>query len=111
MIIKKFKNGNINLKLQKEDIEDGQIDENVYHDEMFMDDLYIHIDYNGDKWIADYNTGRAYYLGSYLLQNPLKSLLDTLYDFHKDNKVYKLEPITDEEALKEIFTLDLDNEE
>ena len=89
-MIKKFKNGKILLKPDKMDIlEDGSIDESFYHDDMFIQDLYIN-QINGYQYIVDFNTGLVYELGSYLLQNPLKYILDEL---EENGKMY-LYPLT-----------------
>ena len=111
MIIKKFKNGSINLRLQSEDIENGVVNEDVYHDEMFMEDLYLHCDDGGTNYLIDYNTQRAYYLGGYLLQNPLKELLEILKTTYTRKITWKLYPMTDKTMEKEIFQEILDNEE
>ena len=89
MIIKKFKNGKILLKTEKADFKNNIIDENIYHNSMFMESLCID-QINGYNYITDFNTNRVYDLGSYLLQNPLKFLLDTLTE---KKKMYLL-PLT-----------------
>lgn len=82
-MIKKFKNGKILLKPDKIDIlDDGSIDENFYHDDMCFSDLYIN-QINGYMYIVDFNTSLVYELGSYLLQNPLKYILDELEEHGK----------------------------
>lgn len=77
--IKKFKNGKIVIRLEKkyDVLTDGTISESVYHTDMFFSDLCIE-QINGYQYIVDCNTQRVYELGSYLLQNPLKWILDTL---------------------------------
>ena len=86
MKIKKFRNGKIKLTVEpKHDIEykintkefDTKISESVYHNDMFFADLYIN-QINGYQYITNHNTQRVYELGSYLMQNPLKWLLDEL---------------------------------
>lgn len=76
-MIKKFKNGKILLKPEKIDFDGKTLSENFYHDDMFFSDLYIN-QINGYQYIVDFNTSLVYDLGSYLLQNPLKWLLETL---------------------------------
>jgi len=85
-IIKKFKNGKILVSIQKNyDIqEDKSIDENIYHDDFLMSDLYIN-QINGYQYLVDYNTSTVYELGSYLCQNPLKGILEELQE---KNKMY-----------------------
>jgi hypothetical protein len=95
MIIKKFKNGKLLLKTQKEDFNNTEnlIDDGIYHDDMFMQDLSIN-QINGYQYITDFNTNRVYELGSYLMQNPLKYLLDEL----TENKKMYLKPVTKKES-------------
>ena len=84
-IVKKFKNGKI--KIQLDYMNEGttaQEIESVYHDDMFMSDLYIN-QANGYSYLVDFNTGLVYELGSYLMQNPLKQILDELLE---KNKIY-----------------------
>lgn len=107
MIIKKFKNGNINLKLESCDIEDNIVDENVYHDDMFMHDLYIEQGEDGYNYILDHNKQLVYYLGSYMVQNPLKWILDTLKDAYDNGKTVKIYPMDNKNLYQEI----LDNQE
>ena len=92
-MIKKFKNGKILLKPDKSDFTNGVLDENFYHDEMFFSDLSIN-QINGYQYITDYNQSRVYELGSYLMQNPLKWLLDELQE---NGKLY-LYPLTKRES-------------
>ena len=95
MIIKKFKNGKVKLQVEKCDrLSDGTVDENVYHDDMCCDDLYIH-QINGYQYVVDFNTSTVYELGSYLLQNPLKWILDIL---EEEGRMY-LYPLTKRESL------------
>jgi hypothetical protein len=84
--IKKFSNGKIKVTIQKEyDIlSNGSIDENVYHDDFFMSDLSIN-QINGYQYLVDYNTQLVYEMGSYLMHNPLKFILDTLQE---NGKIY-----------------------
>ncbi len=108
MIIKKFNNGKLSLSLEKCDIENGEVDENVYHDEMFMEDLYLESVF--DEWyLLDYNTSRAYYIGSHRVQNPLKWMLDILKECYEENRVYHLRP-EDEGDSKIIINKSLDGE-
>lgn len=89
MKITKFKNGKIKLELEPSDFDDqGNVREEVYHNDMFMYDLFIE-QINGYQYIVDANTQRVYELGSYLallvylLQNPLEYLLDELKEHGK----------------------------
>lgn len=92
-MIKKFKNGKILLKPCKNDFESGVLNENFYHDEMFMSDLYIN-QINGYQYIVDFNTLLVYEIGSCLLQNPLKFILETL----EANKKMYLYPLSKKES-------------
>ena len=82
----KFKNGKIKVEVQKNyDINsDGSINENVYHDDMFMCDLYLN-QINGYQYLVDFNTSLVYELGSYLMQNPLVYILNELQE---NSKIY-----------------------
>lgn len=96
-MIKKYKNGNITLRAEKSDFDgDGNVKESFYHDDMFMRDLYIENTDDGTCYIIDYNTNKAYLFGSYLMQNPLKLLLDRL----KECPMIKLYPLLNEDSLK-----------
>lgn len=92
-MIKKFKNGKILLSVTKSDFDGGSVSENFYHDEMFYSDLYIN-QINGYQYITDFNTGLVYEIGSYLLQNPLKYILDEL----TENKKMYLYPLTKKQS-------------
>lgn len=78
-MIKKFKNGKVVLSKLKKEI----IDESFYHDDMFWKDLYIQ-QINGYLYLVDFNTSLVYNMGSYLLQNPLKYLIDSI---NSDGKI------------------------
>lgn len=98
-MIKKFKNGKILLKPDTmEDIKN----ESFYHDEMFMADLYLN-QINGYMYIVDFNRSLVYELGNYLLQNPLKYILDELMEH---GKMY-LYPLSKNESLS--LLQDLEN--
>lgn len=78
-MIKKYKNGFVTLKPNKDDyMRNGEVDENFYHDTMFMADLYINQLPDFDWYLVDYNKYLIYHLGSYLMQNPLKELMELL---------------------------------
>lgn len=107
MKIKKFKNGKIKMALESNDkfyYGDGNggynIDE-MYDSEITMKDIYIQ-QINGYQYYVDFNTGLVYEMGSYLLQNPLKYLLDCLIE----GSVY-LYPLTKAES--ESLLEDLEN--
>ena len=95
MDIKKFKNGKIKMSVQRDyDInDDGSINENVYHDDMFMADLSLN-QINGYMYITDFNTQLVYELGSYLMQNPLKFLLEEM----EEKSVLYFYPLTKKES-------------
>ncbi len=82
MDIKKFKNGKIKMSIQRDyDInDDGSINENVYHDDMFMSDLSFN-QINGYMYLIDQNTQNVYDLqnhGYSIMMNTLVQLLDEL---------------------------------
>ena len=82
-MIKKFRNGKLVLRVEKDDLnEDGTAGETFYHNEMFMSDLYIN-QINGYQYLVDWDKSLVYELGSYLVQNPLKWLLDELAERKK----------------------------
>ena len=82
-MIKKFKNGKLVLKVEKDDFEkDGTVRESFYHDDMFFEDLYIN-QINGYHYLVDFNKSLVYDLGSYLMQNPLKYILEELGEYGK----------------------------
>ena len=78
-MIRKFKNGNIVLDI-REDIKKGYYEktidgiENFYHNEMYMEDLYIN-QINGYLYIVDFNKRLVYDLPRGYL-NFLKELLN-----------------------------------
>lgn len=64
MKILKFKNGNLNLKLEpnydKSKYSDYTLDEILNNDDLFMNNLYFKVDDGGTLWIIDYNKKLAY---------------------------------------------------
>lgn len=95
-IVKKEEENNLNillLRLDAEDInKDGQVNENVYHDEMFMSDLYIE-EREGypTPFIMDYNKSLAFnFFSPYIC---FKSALSELLDQLKDNYNNSSEPL------------------
>ena len=63
MKITKFKNGNLNLKLEPEYDKFGDeytLDEILNNHDMFMNDLYFKVDGAGVLWIIDFNKNLAY---------------------------------------------------
>lgn len=97
--IKKFKNGKLAFRVDKNYsiTKDGELDENYYHDGMFMNDLSLN-QINGYIYLVDFNTQTVYEIGSYLVQNPLKYLLDTILEHHKAGKVFYLHPLSKKES-------------
>ena len=89
-MIKKFKNGNINLCI-KEDLKNGYYDhnniENFIHNEMFMEDLHIEI-INGYLYILDMSNNSLYELGfitiDVFLNELLKGYAIKLYELDKE---------------------------
>ena len=89
-MIKKFKNGNINLSI-KEDLKNGYYDynnvENFIHDEMFLDGLYINI-IGGYLYVLDTSNYNLYELGfitiDVFLSELLKGYTIKLYKLDKE---------------------------
>ena len=101
-MIKKFKNGNINLNI-KEDLKNGYYDinnvENFIHGEMWINDLYIEI-IGGYLYILDMSNNNLYEFGFITIDDFLKKLLKG-YTI----KLYRL----DKRATKDLLQ-DLENE-
>lgn len=97
--IRKFKNGKIRFRVDPNYSIDkhGKLKEEYYHDGMFMNDLYLN-QINGYMYLVDWNTQCVYPIGSYLVQNPLKYLLDTILEHHKEGKSFYLYPVGKIEA-------------
>ena len=76
-MIKKFKNGNINLSI-KEDLKSGYYNcdnvESFIHDEMFMSDLYIEV-INGYLYILDMSNNNLYEFGFITIDDFLRKIL------------------------------------
>ncbi len=102
--IKKFKNGKIKMQVPKNSIyyNENGVDENFYHNEMFMSDLYFN-QINGYMYLIDFNKSIAYEIGSYLLQNPIKYILEEL----TNKKVLYLYPLT--KKYSRSLLMDLEN--
>ena len=89
-MIKKFKNGNINLSI-KEDLKSGYYNsdnvESFIHDEMFMENLYIEV-INGYLYILDMSNNNLYEFGFITIDDFLRKLLKghtiKLYKFDKE---------------------------
>ena len=89
-MIKKFKNGNINLSI-KEDLKSGYYNElnieSFIHDEMFMENLYIEV-INGYLYILDMSSNNLYEFGfitiDYFLNELLKGHTIKLYPLDKE---------------------------
>ena len=100
-MIKKFKNGNINLCI-KEDLKNGYYDhnniENFIHDEMFLEGLYINV-IGGYLYVLDTSNYNLYELGFITIDVFLSELLKG-YTI----KLYKL----DKEVAKDLLQ-DLEN--
>ena len=96
--IKRFKNGKVKLSIPRNDYyyRDlyGEVIETFYFDEMELNNLYI-VTIEGELFIVDFDTSRVYdFFGGYLIQNPLKYLLDVLT---MNNKLY-LYPLSKRES-------------
>lgn len=93
MIIKKFKNGNLTMKLEKGyDFDDYKILEKVYYDDMFLCGLYIEFDDDMNAYIVDTNKELAYPLCNNT-SNPLIFLINALEIMHDKRQMFRLYPV------------------
>ena len=82
--IRKFKNGKIKIHLESSDIlSNGEIDENVYYEHMESYEGLSICQINGYQYLVDFQKDLCYYLGSYLMQNPIMIILDVLKSDHR----------------------------
>lgn len=69
MKVIKFKNGNLNLKLEpnydRSNYCDYTLDNILNNNDLFMDDLYFKVDGGGVLWLVDYNRDLAYDIADY----------------------------------------------
>ena len=105
MKIKKFNNGNINLKLEKNDFfnyNDGiEVDalldiDALYNNELSMDDLGFN-QINGYMYLVDFNTSLVYDFSDCFI-NILKYLEMKLIEGYKINTCLKLYSLSKEEC-------------
>ena len=120
MIIKKFKSGTLNLKLEKSDffyygtrnpheshLQNININiDNLYDGEITMNDLCFN-SINGYMYLMDYNKGLMYDFSSCYI-NILLYIKELLLNGYKNNQIIKLYPISKKES-KQLF-IDLENE-
>lgn len=102
--IKKFKNGKVKVSIPKNDFyyRNGEVIEEFYFDEIEISCLYI-VTIEGNYYIVDFNTKRVYdYFNSYLIQNPLKYLLDELA-LNKKLYLYPLSKRESKKLIREYF--------
>ena len=104
MNINKFKNGNINIKLDSNDII-NMVDYDTLYNEMTMSDLYFnHV--NGDMYLIDFNTCRVYDMFNLLGYH--SNILTAFFNYIENNKgSVKLYPTSKKEG-KDILQ-DLEN--
>ena len=110
MLIKKFNNGNINMKLEKSDLfyhgknntcnnkefNINNIDiDSIYNDEITMDDLYFN-QINGYMYLVDYNTNNIYDFSN-CYNNILLDLKSMLVDSYNKNESLKLYAVSKKE--------------
>ena len=84
---------------------DGTSNYDMLYDELFFADLYIE-SVNCDFYLFDMNKEKIYWLGSYLMQNPLKELIDSC-----TNKASYYFPVADKEAAEIWKQWEKENEE
>lgn len=99
-MIKKFKNGKLKLSAPKGEIdkylyldEEGNINEDYYHDVMFMSDLCIN-QIDGCMYLVDFNRQLVYPLYQFDFFNLLEDLFKKIQE---EGKVY-LYPVDKEEG-------------
>lgn len=97
-MIKKFKNGNINIKRS---LNNCQTIDDFYNNELTMCDLYFN-QINGYMYLIDFNTNKIYDFSNCYI-NILK-YLETLLE---SGKILKLYPLSNKES-KQLF-IDLEN--
>jgi hypothetical protein len=109
MIINKFKNGNVNLKLEKSDFfyYEGKIAgtldiDALYHYVITMDDLVFNT-IDGYMYLIDWNTQKLYDFSDCYI-NILSYLESELLEGYKTNKMYKLYPMSN----KDFYSLMID---
>ena len=105
MKIKKFNNGNINLKLEKNDFFNGndgiEVDalldiDALYYNELSMDDLGFN-QINGYMYLLDVNTSHVYDFSQCYI-NILKYLAMELIEGYKMNTCLKLYSLSSKEC-------------
>lgn len=105
-MIGKYRNGYILLKPDACDFDDnGAVKESFYHDDMFCKNLYLE-EIDATWYLVDFEKSLCYYMGSYLMQNPLKELLETL----AEKKHILRSPLSKAESNKLIATLCLEED-
>lgn len=88
MLIKKFKNENISLKLEKTD--HPALDSIMDSDDLFMADLYIHQSRSGWRYLIDTNAQKAYSLDDYgydTLEELITGKTARVYPMNEDDAV------------------------
>lgn len=112
MIINKFKNGNINLKLESSDFfyyQLGTTDtidiDMIYNNELTMNDLYFN-QINGYQYLVDFNTNKVYEISNGYI-NVLIELKEMLLANYASNNTLKLYALSNKECKS--LLQDLDN--
>lgn len=97
MMITKFKNGNINFKLENEDWESGNIIDidAIYNNSMFWNDLSIQF-LDDEPYIIDFNTQLVYNV----LNNYSNVLMQLKRMLEENNGTLKLFPLTKNESIE-----------
>ena len=106
MKIVKFKNGNLNLKLEpdydKSKYSNYTLDELLNNSELFMNDLYFRVDGGGALWLLDYNKNLAYAISTYMFNPNYWVSLDFFKDL-LDEQMVKLKPYGTINKVREFF--------
>ena len=95
MKVKKYKNGNIVLTVEKGDRDKfGKVTESIYHNDLFMEGLYLSEDTGTGMWyLADTNSKMVYDLFGYYGCYSGGYAITWLLDLFNDSSKIKLYPV------------------
>ena len=105
MRITKFKNGNLNLKLESDYDKSGDeytLDAILNNHDMFMNDLYFMVDGAGVLWIIDFNKDLAYDIPMFMF-NPNYWVSYKFFKDLLDGQTVKLNPYGTTDEVREFF--------
>lgn len=98
-MIKKFKNGKLTLRPDKSDYDGIMCQERFYHNDMFMEDLYLYTK-DDETFIIDTNKSLVYFLNYPVMMNKLIALLLEFMNF-KSKTLQPLDKIMGDRIIKE----------